>query len=193
VVEGGLENLQIYFNLVIIMVHLWIFINIFMPNVDFMTVRFSIFICGMLFLSWQQGFAQAPKTTSEQPLLVSLPAGTPVLLQIKRLKKEQLELSDILHFEVSQSVSVHGALLIRAGAMANCRLKKIEPQKNGCDLILTPETVEAIDGRAVLLKSAPIRCFVQYDRFDTPVEINTTVYRDISIRTTEILTGSDAH
>ncbi|MEI6411413.1 MAG: hypothetical protein WCR52_18635 [Bacteroidota bacterium] len=158
-----------------------------------MMIRFTILLVGTLLFTRQSGLAQAPKITSEQPLLVSLPAGTPVLLRIKRLKKEQLELSDILHFEVSQPVSVHGALLIRAGAMADCRLKKIEPQKNGCDLILTPETVEAIDGRAVLLKSAPIRCFVQYDRFDTPVEINTTVYRDISIRTSEILTGSEAH
>jgi hypothetical protein len=158
-----------------------------------MMIRFTILLLGALLFTQQTGFAQAPKVTLEQPLLVSLPAGTPVHLQIKRVKKEQLELSDILHFEVSQPVSVHGALLIRAGAIADCRLKKIEPQKNGCDLVLIPETVEAIDGRAVLLKSAPIRCSIQYDRFDTPVEINAAVYRDITIRTTEILTGPDAH
>lgn len=162
-------------------------------NVDFMKIRFAIMMLGLLFLAKQEGLAQASKIASEQPLLISLPAGTLVPLSLKRLKKEQLELSDIVRFEVRQPVSVHGAVLIRAGAIAECRLKKIEPQKNGCDLLLTPETVEAIDGRAVLLKSAPIRCFIQYDRFDTPVEINAAVYRDITIRTTEILTGPDAH
>lgn len=156
-----------------------------------MICRIALFLC--CFAAALAGRAQPPKIHSGEGLTVSLPAGTVVPLRLKRVKKEQLELNETLRFEVREPVVSHSAVLIRAGAAADCRLKKIEPIPNGCELVLVPETVEAADGRAVLLKSAPVRCTILFERFDNPVDLNAVVYRDITVRSTEIRKETPEH
>lgn len=103
-----------------------------------------------IFLLAQPGFLNASPLTTN----VDLPAGTLVLLEVnEQVKSEQMTVGRIIKCQVMADVVINGKIVIRTGAVATARVKRIksntynEPE----ELTLTAISAKAVDGQMIAL------------------------------------------
>lgn len=94
--------------------------------------------------------------------MISLRAGTPVSLTLNEtVNSQEVQIGHTVEFLVRSNVTVNGQVLIAAGSIAEGMVKNVaNPCSNGCDikcakLEIVVETVQAVDGQRVFLRSIP--------------------------------------
>lgn len=107
----------------------------------------------------------APYTPSfDNPALVDLRAGTPVSLQLNdNISSEYVEIGNAVEFIVRNDVTVNGKVVIAAGSIAEGWVKDVEKMcEINCEgreycakLTITVESVQAVDGQRVFVRSIP--------------------------------------
>ena len=97
---------------------------------------------------------------------ITIPASTPVSLEaMETITSEDLESGHQVDFRVRTDVTVNNVVVIKAGAIASAMVKKVTKAdkscttcpKRGCaHLQIMVETVQAIDGTDVRIRSTPL-------------------------------------
>ncbi len=96
--------------------------------------------------------------------LLLLKAATPVSLQLnQQLSSEEVEIGHAVEFLVRSDVVVNGKVVISAGSIAEGWVKDVKKmcQMRNCGsdwcakLVITVESVQAVDGQRVFLRSIP--------------------------------------
>ena len=90
--------------------------------------------------------------------LVNLTAGTQVSLTLNEtFSADEVSVGNSLDFFVRSNVTVNGKVLIAAGATATGWVKKVKTACDGkcSEITITVESVQAVDGQTVNLRSIP--------------------------------------
>ena len=95
--------------------------------------------------------------------LVTLRAGTPISLQLnEEVSSENLEIGNTVEFTVRTNVTINGKVLIATGTIAEGYVKSVRKTCEGNDclgncaeIIITVESVQAVDGTRVFLNGRP--------------------------------------
>jgi len=103
----------------------------------------SIMLCGFRF-------------STELMMFVTLRSGTVVSLELNEdIDPDEISRGALLDFIVRSNVIVNGKILIAAGSSGAGRLKNIIGYSDEVELTVTVNTVQAVDGQHVSLRSRP--------------------------------------
>lgn len=118
-------------------------------------IQFTFSIIAFCLMS----FAPSSSITAQ----ITLRAGTPVSLTLnENVNSHDVQIGNVVEFLVRSNVTVNGQVLITAGSIAEGMVKNVEtPCDYGCDvkcskLEIVVETVQAVDGQRVFLRSIPL-------------------------------------
>jgi len=90
--------------------------------------------------------------------IISLTAGTQVSLSLNEaVDAESVAVGNSLDFTVRSNVTVNGKVVIAAGTIATGWVKNVKKACNGkcAEITITVESVQAVDGQTVNLRSIP--------------------------------------
>ena len=90
--------------------------------------------------------------------IISLTAGTQVSLSLNEaVDAESVAVGNALDFTVRSNVTVNGKVVIAAGTIATGWVKNVKKSCNGkcAEITITVESVQAVDGQTVNLRSIP--------------------------------------
>lgn len=90
--------------------------------------------------------------------IISLTAGTQVSLTLNEaVDAESVAVGNALDFTVRSNVTVNGKVVIAAGSIATGWVKNVKKACNGkcAEITITVESVQAVDGQTVNLRSVP--------------------------------------
>ncbi|MCB9264988.1 MAG: hypothetical protein H6558_08185 [Lewinellaceae bacterium] len=102
---------------------------------------------------WNAGFSSTPNPTALF-FAVGLPAGTQVFLEIiEQADSEKMTVGRILRCRVAADVVVDGHIVIRTGAVATARVKKILPTtyNEAEQITIAAFSAKAADGQMIAL------------------------------------------
>lgn len=95
--------------------------------------------------------------------MIMLRAGTPVSLTLNEtVNSQEVQIGNVVEFLVRSNVTVNGQVVIAAGSIAEGMVKNVvNPCSSGCEakcakLEIVVETVQAVDGQRVFLRSIPL-------------------------------------
>ena len=123
----------------------------------------SLLIATCTFAAFQaQAFAPnsslIPHPSFLPQTLVTLTAGTQVSLTLnEEFSADEVSVGNSLDFFVRSNVTVNGKVVIAAGATATGWVKKVKTACDGkcSEITITVESVQAVDGQTVNLRSIP--------------------------------------
>ncbi len=97
-----------------------------------------------------------------QDILITLRAGTPVSLTLNQtISSDDAQIGNVVEFMVRSNVTVNGQVVIAAGSIAEGMVTNVTKTCSNCSaecakLVITVETVQAVDGQRVFLRSIPM-------------------------------------
>ena len=98
------------------------------------------------------------QTLNLRDVLVTLSAGTQVSVTLnEEFSADEVSVGNALDFFVRSNVTVNGKVVIAAGATATGWVKKVKTSCEGkcSEITFTVESVQAVDGQTVNLRSIP--------------------------------------
>ena len=101
-------------------------------------------------------------TAQANDLLITLRAGTPVSLTLNQtISSDDAQIGNVVEFLVRSNVTVNGQVVIAAGSIAEGMVTQVTKTCPGCSaecakLVINVETVQAVDGQRVFLRSIPL-------------------------------------
>lgn len=94
----------------------------------------------------------AQSATPETSSPVTLPANTPVILQLKRsLYRKDAKPGHSVEFEVGYDVVLNGQVVIPSGTAVNGSVRQVEHGKGPREVLIDPGAVQAVSGEMVRL------------------------------------------
>ncbi|MBV6654642.1 MAG: hypothetical protein KI786_12835 [Mameliella sp.] len=99
---------------------------------------------------------------NDNDLLITLRAGTPVSLTLNQtISSEDAQIGNVVEFMVRSNVTVNGQVVIAAGSIAEGMVTDVTKTCDNCSadcakLVISVETVQAVDGQRVYLRSIPM-------------------------------------
>ena len=107
-------------------------------------------------------FSASPYEAAEDTM-ITLRAGTPVSLTLNQsVSSQDVQIGNVVEFLVRSNVTVNGHVVIAAGSIAEGMVKNVvNTCPGGCEakcskLEIVVETVQAVDGQRVFLRSIPL-------------------------------------
>ena len=97
-----------------------------------------------------------------QDILITLRAGTPVSLTLNQtVSSDDAQIGNVVEFMVRSNVTVNGQVVIAAGSIAEGMVTNVTKTCSNCSaecakLVITVETVQAVDGQRIFLRSIPM-------------------------------------
>ncbi len=126
-----------------------------MFKITFTKMLFSVIAIAMM------SFTANPHHAAND-MQITLRAGTPVSLTLNQtVNSRDVQIGNVVEFLVRSNVTVNGQVVIAAGSIAEGMVKHVEnPCDKGCGvrcakLEIVVETVQAVDGQRVLVRSIP--------------------------------------
>ena len=95
-------------------------------------------------------------------ILITLRAGTPVSLTLNQtVSSDDAQIGNVVEFMVRSNVTVNGQVVIAAGSIAEGMVTNVTKTCDKCSedcakLVISVETVQAVDGQRVYLRSIPL-------------------------------------
>jgi hypothetical protein len=159
--------------------------------INFRAITFFAGLFAISFLG--QSFTTRPPTPSVQTTFgseVIVPQGTPVMMRLfQNINSDQVEVGNVVDFEVADGVIVDGKEVIAQGTIAEGEIISLE-RLDGCSdcqgkfqkIEIKVDKVKAVDGKMIRLYGKPM--LVKAKCATCPVQLNQGLRLSASVQAT---------